>query len=93
MMRIQNPDDNRFIYRLQIKFMKCEAANCTGGNWAGRPSEKVYATQKWSKVMPDGARLDLKQGRGQDSDLAADLLKTLGRSHSPHFVSTTSLAR
>lgn len=33
--------------------MKCEAANCTGGNWAGRPSGKMYAMQKQSQALPE----------------------------------------
>ena len=36
--------------------MKCEAENCTGGNWAGRLSGNVCTTRKWSKELPDGGQ-------------------------------------
>lgn len=68
MMRIQNPDDNRFIYRLRIKFMKCEAENCTGGNWAGRPSGKVCTTQEQAESCLVGPARPRRPGRRWDLD-------------------------
>lgn len=67
MMRIQNPDDNRFIYRLRIKFMKREAENGTGGNWTGRPSGSVHMTRKRSEELPDGGQGGRGDGAGVES--------------------------
>lgn len=46
------------IYRLQIKFTECEAANCSGGSWAGRPSGSVCTIQSQEGLVE--ARLDLE---------------------------------
>lgn len=83
MMRIQNPDDNRFIYRLRIKFMKCEAANCTGGNWAGRPSGRVCTTREQSGDLAGRGQRGRGDGHEQEFGRWADLLESLSRRLGP----------
>lgn len=79
MMRIQNPDDNRFIYRLRIKFMKREAENCTGGNWTGRPSGSVHMTQKQSEELPDGGQGGRGDGAGVEFGCSCWPARVLGQ--------------
>lgn len=63
--------------------MKCEAANCTGGNWAGRPSGRVCTTREQSGDLAGRGQRGRGDGHEQEFGRRADLLESLSRRLGP----------